>query len=115
MSAFHDARRASYWPADRVRPIVQAKLDRLEAERPNVPSASYDGWVNEFAGTHAVLAAESGVSERWIGRLLAGKCEAVHVRKVDAVFLALDLGDYFYLEPEDGGLRDLYYGEAASC
>lgn len=103
----------AYWPADRVRPIVQAALDRLEAERPNDLSSSPEGYFGEFAGTHEVLSDEAGVSLRWVGALLAGKKDSVDARKTDAVFLALDLGHYFYLEPEDGGLRDLYYGEAA--
>jgi hypothetical protein len=111
-AAFHVTRPASYWPADRVRDLVRDKLDRLDAERPNIGSASSAGHVNEFAGARTVLAAEAGVSIRWLQRLLSGESASVEVRKVDAVFLALDLGDYFYLEPEDGGLRDLYYREA---
>lgn len=97
----------SYFPADRVRGLIADAIEKRERERPRDARAS--GWTNPFAGSHATVAAESGVSVRWIYAILNGERDSVALDKLERVFEALNLTPWFYVPPEEGGLRDLYF------
>lgn len=108
-------------PRHRVAAVVQAWIDKWLLERPmNV----HHGQQNEnvwFMGPIGYLETHSGVPQRSIRRILSGPSQSdkrgsgefVTLHSADRLLIAMGLEYLWALPPEQGGLSDVYYQEAA--